>query len=91
MRQPRKDNALGRWHGARAEDDSLRDHLTENRAAGSASRYFVALTDRNRGVQRRLSGECDTLAEARKRLAWIRHRHPAAQIVHDLLLREVLQ
>ena len=87
-----KRNAPGRWHGARANDDFLHDHSTEVRfqAAGSVSRYFVALTDGTRQPVQRLSGECDSLAEALSRLAWIRRGHPGAQIVRELLLREVL-
>lgn len=87
-----KRNAPGRWHGARAKDDSLRDHSIEVRfqAAGSVSVYFLALTDGNRQPVRKLSGNCGTLAEALSRLAWIRRAHPGAQIVRELLLREVL-
>jgi hypothetical protein len=59
-------------------------------SAGLASSIFVGLVDQDRQLVRRLSGDCSTIAEARRRLAWLRHRHPDAAVVRDILVREIL-
>lgn len=71
-------------HGQDAAD--LRQYLS----AGLASLIFVGLVDQDRQLICRLSGDCATISEARRRLAWLRQRHPDAVIVRDLLVREVL-
>lgn len=60
-------------------------------AAGSASCYFIALTDCDRRVIHRLSGDAETLDDARSRLPWIRRRHPTARLIRRLVIVEVLE
>lgn len=65
-------------------------HL-ERQAAGSRSRYFVAIIDADRRITHRLSHYADNIHDALASLRLARRRHPSATLMHRLeLLEEVL-
>lgn len=66
-------------------------HEIQRQAAGSRSRYFVALLDPSRRITRRLSHFTDDIHDALASLRLARRRHPSATLMHRIeLLEEVL-
>lgn len=90
------DPGNGRAPQGRGAGEAAHRHVhgaTRSRAflsAGGASRYFVARVDGNRRVTARLSGFAATLDEGLAFLRWARRRHADAQLVREVLFREVL-
>lgn len=78
-----------RLRGKGAKGDALCGHSSGFDVAITGESYAVALLDRVMQVTRLLSGRCSSLAEAKRRLLWLRRRYPSAQIVADLSLRKV--
>ena len=62
--------------------------ILARQAAGSRSRYFVAILDADRTVVRRLSHFTDNISDALAALRLARLRHPAATLMHRLELTE---
>lgn len=72
-----------------AKGVALCSHSNGFDVAITGESYAVALLDPLMQVTRLLSGRCSTLAEAERRLWWLKRRYPLAQIVGDLALRKV--
>lgn len=61
--------------------------LRVHQAAGATSALFVGIVNAW-GELYRLSGPCASEHEARGRLAWIRQRHPDAELLREVRLLE---
>lgn len=77
------------WGGKGAKGDALCGHSSGFDVAITGESYAVALLDPLMQITRLLSGHCASLADAKRRLLWLRRRYPSAQIVADLSLRKV--